>query len=99
MNRAFVVLLLLIVGGCADKSRGAALNECRLQYDIRDPAAQTQLVPDCMKEKSFDYAAACTPAPDEDDWDWHVATFAFDNPRCYQPVGAQPWLATALSPM
>jgi hypothetical protein len=99
MIRAFPFLLLLMVGGCADQSRGAALNECRLKYDIRSSADQSQLIPDCMQAKSFDFASTCTPGGDEHEWDWKVKTFAHDNPQCYRPVGSKRWIATALSPM
>jgi hypothetical protein len=93
------LLLLLPLFGCADQSKGAALNECRTKNYLLDSAAQSQLTPDCMKEKSFQFVANCTPEPDESDWDPNVAAFPFNNPRCYQPVGAAPWLATLLSPM
>jgi len=88
MIRAFLFLLLLIVAGCADQSKGAALNECRLRYDIRDVADRRHLMPDCMQAKSFEFASDCTPISDEHDWDWEPKTFPYDNPQCYQPVGS-----------
>ena len=99
MIRPLIVLLLFIVAGCADQSKGAALNECRLRYDIRSYAQQGHLVPDCMQTKSFEFTSTCTPISDEHDWDWKVKTFPYDNPQCYRPVGSERWIATALSPM
>jgi hypothetical protein len=99
MIRLVTVLLLLMAGGCADKSRGAALNEYRTRYDIRTSADRGQIIQDCMQAKSFQFASACTPISDEHDWDWKVKTFAYDNPQCYRPVGSERWIATALSPM
>jgi hypothetical protein len=99
MIRLLTVLLLLMATGCADKSRGAALNECRTRYDIRTSADRGQIVQDCMQAKSFDFASSCSPDADEDDWDGKVKTFAYDNPQCYRPVGSERWIATALSPM
>ena len=99
MPRILCALSLLTLIGCADQSKGAALNECRIQYYLRDPAAQGQLIPDCMMAKSFLMLTPCSPTPNEHDWDWQAATFPFDNPQCYQSLGTKPWLATALSPM
>jgi hypothetical protein len=97
--RYTLLLLLVVLCGCADQSKGAALNECRTKNYLLDPAAQSQLTPDCMKEKSFQFVANCAPTPDESDWDPNVAAFHFNDPRCYEAVGAAPWLATLLSPM
>ena len=99
MIRLSTVLLLLVAGGCADKSRGAALNECRMKYDIRSSAEQSRLIPDCMQAKSFELALACAPITDDHEWDWRVNTFAYDNQLCYRPVGSERWIATTLSPM
>jgi len=52
-----------------------------------------------MKAKSYQFMANCNPTPDESDWDPQVRAYSFNNSRCYQPVGATPWLATLLSPM
>jgi hypothetical protein len=97
MIRIFAVLSLLVVVGCADKSRGAALNECRTKYDIRSSDDQGQLIPDCMQVKSFHFVSQCAPGTDE--WDWKVKTFPYDDPQCYRPVGSERWIATTLSPM
>ncbi len=94
-----MLLLLLVLCGCADQSKGAALNECRTRNYLLDPTAQSQLTPDCMKAKSYRFVADCAPTPDESDWDPQVPAFPFNNPRCYQPVGATNWFATLLSPM
>jgi hypothetical protein len=99
MIRLLTVLLLLVVGGCADRSRGTALNECRTRYDIRSYVDQNQLIPGCMQEKSFTFASPCPNPPDENVWDPKVKTFAYDNPECYRPVGSERWIATGLSPM
>jgi hypothetical protein len=99
MPRILCALPLLMLIGCADQSKGAALNECRMQYYLRDPAAQGRLIPDCMMAKSFLMLTPCSPTPNEHDWDWQAAAFPFDNPQCYQPLGAKAWMATALSPM
>ena len=99
MIRLMTVLFLLLVGGCADQSKGAALNECRLRYDIRNAADQSHLMPDCMRAKSFEFVSPCAPDANEHEWDWKVKTFAYDSPQCYRPVGSERWIATALSPM
>ena len=45
-------------------------------------------------------AAVHFHAPDpEQDWDWQVVAFPFDNPGCYWPVGSTTGVATLLSPM
>jgi hypothetical protein len=89
----------IVLAACADQSKGSALSECRTRYYLDDPSIQEQQIPDCMKAKSFEAVAACNPAPDEYEWDWQVQAFSFNNPRCYEPVGSVPWLATFLSPM
>jgi hypothetical protein len=94
-----VVSLFLLVGCGADQSRGSALNECRMQYYMDSPAAQGQLIPDCMAAKSLASVIGCGPSTDDDEWDWQVRAFAYDNPRCYRPIGTEPWTATLLSPM
>jgi hypothetical protein len=99
MTRSVASVSLLILVGCADQSRGAALAECRLKYYLESPAAQGQLIPDCMKAKSFRTVTACCPEVDEREWDWQVRTFTFDNPKCYRPVGSATWVATVLSPI
>jgi len=98
MLRFSVIVSLLLLAGCADQSEGAALNECRLKYFLESPATQDELIPDCMKAKSFQMASPCSPESD-DDWDWQVRIFTYDNPRCYRPLGATAWTATILSPM
>jgi hypothetical protein len=94
---AFVPLLMLL--GCADQSRGTALSECRQKYFLESPVAQGQAMPDCMKVKAFETVPGCSPEVDEHEWDWQVRTFAFDNPKCYRPLGSATWIATILSPM
>lgn len=99
MLRLSILSAAVVLAACADQSRGSALNECRTSYYLADPAAQEQLIPDCMKTKSFDAMPACNPPPGDDQWDWQVQSFPFNNPNCYRPVGAGRWLATVLSPM
>ena len=99
MIRISVIVLLLVLAGCADQSKGAALGECRTKYYLDGSATQAQLVPDCMKAKSFEMTAACRPDTDEDEWDWQVQSFTYDNPRCYRPIGSAAWIATVLSPL
>jgi hypothetical protein len=89
--------MLLI--GCTDQSKGAALSECRLKYYLDAPGAQSELIPDCMRAKSFQSITTCTPAVDEYEWDQQVETYSFDNPLCYRSIGSAPWLATLASPM
>jgi hypothetical protein len=97
---SFVAIASLVVlAGCADQSKGTALNECRLVYYLESPAAQAEAIPDCMRAKSFEAETACNAAVDDDEWDWQVKTFAFDNPNCYRPLGSATWVATLLSPM
>jgi hypothetical protein len=52
-----------------------------------------------MQAKSFQVRTACDASTDEYEWDSQVKTFAFDNPRCYRPIGTAIWTATVLSPM
>jgi hypothetical protein len=37
--------------GCADQSKGTALNECRMQHYRESAAAQGELIPDCYEGK------------------------------------------------
>ena len=97
--RFAILLVPIVLAACADQSRGSALNECRTRYYLDDPAIQEQQIPDCMKARSFEAVAACNPTPDEYEWDWQVQAFSFNSPRCYEPVGSVPWLATFFSPM
>jgi hypothetical protein len=99
MIRVSEIMLLLVLVGCADQSKGAALNECRLRYYLESSAAQGESIPDCMKTKSFQMASACSRETDEHEWDWQVRAFAYDNPKCYRPLGSAAWMATQLSPM
>jgi hypothetical protein len=99
MVRLLAIMLLLMLVGCVDQSRGAALAECRLRHYLDAPADQAALIPDCMNAKSFQLQTACNPGTDGDQWDDMVKDFTFDNPRCYRPLGAGPWLATLVSPM
>ena len=99
LTRFPALVSLVILAGCADGSRGAALNECRLKYFLDSPAAQGEAIPDCMQAKSFRVETECDAATDEYEWDSQVKTFAFDNPRCYRPIGSAVWMATLLSPM
>ena len=99
MIRLPAIVSLVLLAGCADQSKGTALNECRLKHYLDSPAAQGEAVPDCMKAKSFAVETPCDAATDEHEWDWHVTAFAFDNPQCYRPLGSAAWTATLLSPM
>jgi hypothetical protein len=97
--RPAMLMTVILLASCADQSKGSALNACRSRYYLDDPATQAQLIPVCMKAASFETVAECNPAPDEDQWDWQVQSFPFDNPKCYRAIGSIPWIATALSPM
>ena len=99
MTRAWAVALITLLAGCADQSKGSALNECRMKYYLDAADMQQQSIPDCMKSKSFETLSTCDPQPSEADWDWRVPTFPYNDPRCYQPIGAAAWAATLLSPM
>jgi hypothetical protein len=99
MVRLMAIVSLLGLAGCTDHSNGAALNECRLKYYLETPAAQGELIPDCMSAKSFHTVAPCSAVADEDEWDWTVTAFSYNNPRCYRPLGSKTWIATALSPI
>ncbi len=98
MKLIFPLTALLVLAGCADPSKGSALNECRMRYYLDSPDAQRQLIPDCMRTKSFE-AIACDPAADEWEGDWQVRTYAFDNPNCYRSIGSTARVTTFLSPM
>jgi hypothetical protein len=95
---ALVVPLFLLLG-CADQSKGAALNACRTKFWLDDPAVQAQQIPDCMAARSFGVVAGCGPSTNDDEWDWRVRTFAFNNPECYRPLSSSVRAATLLSPM
>jgi hypothetical protein len=97
--RFAILIPVVLLAGCADQSKGSALNQCRTRHYLNDPVAQAQLIPACMKAASFELVAECRPTADEEQWDWQVQSFAFDNPKCYRPVGSAPWIATVLSPM
>ena len=99
MIRVFLILSLIVLAGCADQSRGVALNECRQQYYLQGTGGQAELIPDCMRMKSFQPVAECQPEIDEHAWDWTLKASPFNNPRCYRPLGAKTWIATTLSPM
>jgi hypothetical protein len=99
MIRLLPLMLLLMLPGCADQSSGAALNECHIQYYLQSPGDKGQLIPDCMKAKSFEMVAGCHPEMGADDWNWQVPPAVYDDPTCYRPVGAAAWVATTLSPM
>ena len=99
MVRPLAIVALLALVGCADRSKGASLAECRLKYYLEDPVAQGEQITDCMRAKSFEASLPCNPATDEQEWDWQVRTFPFDNPNCYRPLGSVTWTATLLSPM
>jgi hypothetical protein len=99
MIRLVTFLSLLFCANCADNSKGAALNECRLRYFLDSPDAQAQVVPQCMTTKSFRMDVACHPKTDASEWDWQVRTFTYDNQQCYYPIGAATSVATLLSPI
>ena len=99
MTRLVIFVALLLCTNCADQSRGAALNECRLKYFLDSPDAQAQLVPECMTAKSFRMDKACDPTADDREWDLQIRTFAYANQQCYHPLGAAVWTATLLSPI
>ena len=46
MIRILCATSLLMLAGCIDQSKGAALNACRQKYFLDDPAAQGQAIPD-----------------------------------------------------
>jgi hypothetical protein len=98
MMRVLSLPIILLFAGCADPSKGSALNECRLHYYLDSADLQRRLITDCMRARSFE-AAACDPAADEREWDLQVRAFAFDNPRCYRPVTFTTRITTFLSPM
>ena len=64
MIRFSAALSLLLLIGCADQSKGTALNECRLKYYLASPAAQGARTPDCMTAKSFQLATKCSTETD-----------------------------------
>ena len=99
MIRFLAIVSLPILVGCADLSKGTALNECRMRHYLDDPSTQGEVIPDCMRARSFPMVTGCAPTTDEREWDWQVRTFAYDNPQCYRPLGSGRWIATTLSPM
>ena len=99
MIRFLAIVCLLMLVGCADESRGTALNEGRMKHYLDSITTQSEAIPDCMRARSFPIVIGCTPTPDEREWDRQVRAFAYDNPQCYRPAGSSTWFATALSPM
>jgi hypothetical protein len=99
MIRFEAIVSLFVLVGCADQPKGTALGECRLKYYLEDPGAQGEATPDCMREQSFQAETTCGPETNENEWGWQTRSFAFDNPKCYRPIGSTAWLATLLSPM
>jgi hypothetical protein len=99
LARLAAIFPLLMATGCADHSRGAALNACHLQHYMQSPAKQAELVPACMRAKSFALVPECSVPADADDWTWQVRPAGYDYEQCYKPIGTKPWIATALSPM
>jgi hypothetical protein len=99
MIRFLPLVLLLVMPGCADQSLGAALNECQLRNYLQSPADQALLIPDCMEAKSFDLVAGCRPDANADDWNWQVPPAAYDDEKCYRPIGATASVTTFLSPL
>jgi len=98
MIRFLALMLLLVLPGCSDQLRGAALNECQLRNYLQSPADQDYLIPDCMKAKSFDMVEGYRPELSADERNWQVPPAAYDDPTCYRPVGSAAWVATNLSP-
>jgi hypothetical protein len=92
-------MLLLVMPGCADQSRGAALNECQQRYYLQSPVDQDLLIPDCMKARSFEMVVGCRPELSADEWNWQVLPAAYNDPTCYRPVGSAAWVVTNLSPL
>lgn len=99
--RLFCFASLALLLGCADPSKGAALNACRMRYWLDSTDRQAQLIPECMRARSFEADAACDLSADTDteEWDQQVRAFAFDNPRCYRSIGSTARISTFLSPM
>jgi hypothetical protein len=52
-----------------------------------------------MQAKSFEMVAGCRPEMSVDDWNWQVPPAAYDDQKCYLPVGATASVATFLSPL
>ena len=99
MSRYLLGLPLLLLAGCAEPSRGVALNQCHLQNYLQSQAEYGALMTDCMKARSFSMTAACTAVPAGDNWHWSTPPTPYDNPDCYQPVGGKASVATTLSPL
>ena len=99
MTRLLAITSLTALIGCADRSMGAALNECRQKYYLQSPGMQAELIPECMRAKSFQPVMACAPQVNEREWDLQVVQFSFNNFQCYRPLGSKAWVASALSPM
>jgi hypothetical protein len=97
MARFAPIGLLLCLAGCLDQSRGAVLNACHLQYYLESPTVQAVNMSDCMHERNFQLMTECSPVSAEHGWDWQE--FAYEEPKCYRPIGSTAWTATLLSPM
>ena len=99
MIRISALVCLLVMASCADHSKGSALNECRMKYYLDATDTQRQAIPECMKAKSFEMTSGCNAQPGEEEADWQVQSFPYDNSRCYRSIGAAAWTSTLLSPM
>jgi hypothetical protein len=98
MIRSVAAILLFTLVGCADQSRGAAFNECRMKSYLEDPATHSEVMSECMKAKSFQIVLPCSPEPDDYERDLQAGTSASD-PQCYRATGAPSRTYTILSPM
>jgi hypothetical protein len=98
MIRSVTAILLFTLAGCADQSRGAAFNECRMKSYLDDPATRSEVISECMKAKSFQIVLPCSLEADDYVWDWQAGTSASD-PKRYRATGAPARIATILSPM
>src|ERR1700684_3601114 len=75
MIRFAVIVSLLVIVGCADQSKGTALDECRMQQYLESAAAQDELIPECMKAKSFQMTSQCSPGSDGPEWNQRVLAY------------------------
>jgi len=99
MLRLLAAGSLTMFAGCADRTTGAALNECRMNNYLDVPGIQETRIPDCMRAKSFQVLADCHPAPDPYEWDPQVSNHTYNDPRCYRSPDWTDRVATALSPL
>ena len=103
MIRLWLTLSLLRLGRLqrsVQRHRSERIGPGMKALSRKSRCVQGQLIPRLhVGEIALRPVTGCGPATNDDEWEWQARTFAYDNPRCYRPLGTGPWTATFLSPM